>query len=261
MSFLSQQQTNSILKRSIRSHQRVNNLLDTTSLFVYNSASSIAVGDVVRVSSPGTVGLADKSSSATVPAIGVVVDKPFDSVATVAQGGAVDVFTGLGAGDVYYLGLAGAITPIPPGPTEEVQIIGVGVDSRILMLNIQTGAVGSGPTPPSLPVFDCDASLSPGDVVYLASSNYVDLADYTDPNKTPAIGVVATKPTTTTAEVASTDTITAFSGLVPGAMYYLGPLGTIMTPATSNPTYIVQRIGVAATATTLMLTMNQEVLL
>ena len=71
-------------------------------------------------------------------AIGIVISKPTTTTANVLYNGEVDGFTGLVAGDPYYLSeTAGQITSVAPSATGHVvQIIGTAKDDTTLMVEI-----------------------------------------------------------------------------------------------------------------------------
>lgn len=80
------------------------------------SVSALApVGAVVYASGPNAASVATQATLATTPVTGIIVAKPSPITATVAYAGEVSVFAGLLSGAVYYLGLAGALTLVPPG--------------------------------------------------------------------------------------------------------------------------------------------------
>lgn len=97
------------------------------------------------------------------------------------------------------------------------------------------------------------AGVAVGDLVYVTGAFAADRADNTSLGTTPAVGVVIVKPTGTTATVAYVGEVAVFAGLTPGAVYYLGLLGALTTTAPGTPGNVVQRVGVAADGTTLLL--------
>jgi hypothetical protein len=106
--------------------------------------------------------------------------------------------------------------------------------------------------------FDCPGTVAVGDVVYLSAADTVDKASATDDTK-PAIGVVVSKPTATTAVVRWGGTASVFAGLTPGATYYLSTVaGTITDTAPSGSGNIVQRLGFAKNATTLFIQIDRD---
>jgi hypothetical protein len=91
------------------------------------------------------------------------------------------------------------------------------------------------------------------DVVYITGAFAADRADNTSLGTTPGIGVVIAKPLATTATVAYFGEVAGFVGLTPGAVYFLGTLGAIVTVAPGAPGNVIQRVGVAISGTTLLL--------
>jgi len=101
-----------------------------------------------------------------------------------------------------------------------------------------------------------------GAVVYLTSADTVDLASAsgTTPH-VPAIGVIRSLQTHTSAVVATSGEVGGYVGLTPGAVYYLSPstAGELVTPAPLVSGQRVQRIGFARNSTTLVVDMDLEV--
>ena len=97
------------------------------------------------------------------------------------------------------------------------------------------------------------AAVAVGDAVYVTGSFAADKADNTSLPTTPAIGIVIAKPLATTATVAYAGEVTVLAGLTAGAVYYLGVAGAITTVAPGAPGNVIQRLGTAASATTLLL--------
>ncbi len=110
-----------------------NNILSTA----YSCNSSIAVNDVVYISSSNTVGLADNNGSNTFPVIGIVTSKPTTTTCIICLFGEITL-SGLTAGVSYYLSsTAGAMTVTPPTASGSIiQILGVAKTSTIFSLNI-----------------------------------------------------------------------------------------------------------------------------
>lgn len=111
-------------------------------------------------------------------------------------------------------------------------------------------------TPPPVPgvLFDCPAAVSVGDVVYISGINTVDRSLHGAPSPTPdAIGVVLDKPASTQCHVISVGDVTAYSGLTPGAVYYVSGTvpGGITNVAPSALGEKVQKAGIAASASRL----------
>jgi hypothetical protein len=96
------------------------------------------------------------------------------------------------------------------------------------------------------------AGVAVGDVVYVSAADSADQADNTSAATTPAIGVVLAKPTAVTATVLYLGEAPVFVGLTPGVEYFVGLVGGITTVAPTGSGDIVQRVGVALNATTLI---------
>jgi len=107
--------------------------------------------------------------------------------------------------------------------------------------------------------FACPAGVAVRDAVYLSAADTVDQADANDASKQPLIGIVDSKPGALTAIVTFYGVVTGFVGLTPGATYYLSEtLGQITTTAPVNPGSIVQRVGFAKNATTLIVFTDRD---
>lgn len=98
-----------------------------------------------------------------------------------------------------------------------------------------------------------DAGVAVGELVYVSGAFTADEADNTSLATGPAIGVVVAKPSAVTATIGYRGQISVFGGLVPGAIYYLGTAGGLTTSAPATVGNVIQRIGVAADATTMIL--------
>lgn len=94
--------------------------------------------------------------------------------------------------------------------------------------------------------FSCLSTVAVGDVVGISASGTV--SKVTASGSTHAIGVVQEKPSSTVAKVLVSGLSTAiFSGLTPGAEYYLSAAGALTTTAPSGLSgTFVQKLGVAA---------------
>lgn len=104
-------------------------------------------------------------------------------------------------------------------------------------------------------VWTCPAGVVVGDMVYISASDTVDRANATSIATAPAIGCVVSKPTATSASVLfDAQEVALFLGLTPGAVYYLDTAdGQITTVAPAVVGNVVQRVGYARNATTLVL--------
>lgn len=111
--------------------------------------------------------------------------------------------------------------------------------------------------------FNCPASVAVTDVVYFSSSNTVDKASSeAGVGQTgEAIGVVLSKPTSTTCFVVFAGKVGGFSGLIPGNLYFQDPTtpGGVSATPPSAPGELAQRIGIASSATELVLKLGAPV--
>ena len=98
------------------------------------------------------------------------------------------------------------------------------------------------------------AAVVAGDVVYATGSFTADKADRTSPATMPAIGVVIAKPAATLATIRYSGEAPYFAFLLPGVEYFVGLAGAIEAPGTTVDGEVVQRVGVAISATTLLFT-------
>jgi len=95
------------------------------------------------------------------------------------------------------------------------------------------------------------------DVVYATGSGAADKADGTNPAKVPAVGIVVQKPDSTTAVVQYVGEVDGFGSLVPGLVYYVSTTpGQLTSTAPTANGSVVQKVGVAKTATVLMLSVD-----
>ena len=114
--------------------------------------------------------------------------------------------------------------------------------------------IGSTPVVSPEQTYACTATEQPGDAVYVSTANTVARASAINPAKMPAIGFVLSKPTTTICKILTDGALTGFTGLTPGATYYVsdtpGQIST--TPGTQE-----QEVGVAYNTTTLVVEMQE----
>lgn len=78
------------------------------------------VGDMIYASGSMTGQVADRSSASTANVIGVILNKPSATTATLVYSGRIGGYVGLTSGANYYLGVSGAITSTPLDPTNPV---------------------------------------------------------------------------------------------------------------------------------------------
>lgn len=107
--------------------------------------------------------------------------------------------------------------------------------------------------------YTCPVGVAILDVVFVSAPLAVDRAQANSAAKIPAIGIVTAKPNSTTATIQSTGDVPGFTGLAPGAKYYLstaaGGLVATTPPGTHGVDY-VQLIGIAFSSTVLRLTID-----
>lgn len=113
-----------------------------------------------------------------------------------------------------------------------------------------TGGGGGGSTG----VFSCPGAVAVNDIVYISAGDTVSKANATSLATAPALGVVLAKPSGVTAQVMfGASEVTSFLGLTPGATYYLSTVpGGVTTVPPAAPGNVVQRVGQARNATTLI---------
>lgn len=123
------------------------------------------------------------------------------------------------------------------------------------------------PTPVQVPIpttgygiYSCPATVAINDIVYISNINTVDKADATS-SATAAWGIVLSKPSTYSAIVLfASAQVSGFVGLVPLDQYYLDitPGGITNDVSGFSPGNIVQAIGQAVDATTLLVAIDDE---
>lgn len=109
--------------------------------------SSVTVGDAVYVSGSNAADRANAVAAVTVPAVGIVVDKPTPTSASVVYSGEASVFSGLVPGGTYYVswGNPGKITGAVTGvPGQYKQQVGVAKNSTTLIIEIGEAFLLSG---------------------------------------------------------------------------------------------------------------------
>jgi hypothetical protein len=120
---------------------------------------------------------------------------------------------------------------------------------------------GSGGAASSLTsaVYSCPVSVNLLDAVFLASADNVDQAASNIVTDRPCVGVVIAKPTATTCEVQYGGELAGFVGLIPGDTYYLSTTPGVLTNVPpSTPGEIVQEVGFARNATTLVVLIERD---
>lgn len=110
--------------------------------------------------------------------------------------------------------------------------------------------------------FTCDSSINVGDAVRLSAADTIAPAQADVVTDRPTIGFVLLKPTSTSAFVLASGEIAVFTGLTPGATYYLSDTpGQITDTAPSAQGSIVQEVGWARNTTTLVIGIERDFVL
>lgn len=109
--------------------------IDVTTVTL-NCISSLAIGDIVYVSSANTV--AKTTALGPKPAVGVVQEKPTTTTATVViSGRTLPMFSGLTPGSDYFLSTLGTLTTVKPNvPGSFAQFIGTAQNATTLLVNV-----------------------------------------------------------------------------------------------------------------------------
>ena len=116
------------------------------------------------------------------------------------------------------------------------------------------GIIGSSTSVSPPQTYACAVGVIPGDAVYVSAANTVAKASAIGPSTLPAIGIVLSKPTTTTCKLITDGSIDGYTGLTPGATYYVSDTpGQISTTPGTNE----QEVGVAYNTTTLIIEMQE----
>lgn len=116
--------------------------------------------------------------------------------------------------------------------------------------------VGAGisPSPTESAIYTVPLAVTVGQVVRVTTADNADVADADTTATVPVVGIVISKPTTTTAIVRYVGEVTGLAGLTAGSVYFLSTTAGAITatpPATTGN--VVQKIGVARSATVLAL--------
>jgi hypothetical protein len=135
-------------------------------------------------------------------------------------------------------------------------------DSSGTVYQITPPSGGSSTSVDSVTVFTCPVGAAVGDAVALSAADTVILADADNASARPAIGIVASKPTPTTCVLRYAGELGGFTGLTPGATYYLSTTpGAIQTPTPTGAGVLSQVIGDARNTTTLVIDIERNALL
>lgn len=156
-----------------------------------------------------------------------------------------------------------------PGYLLDKLIPGTNITFNVSSGPDQTITINSSNIPGGLPsvivgaaTFTCPSSIVAGNAVVLSAGDSVVAANATSTATAPVFGFVYSKSTTTTCLVAYAGEVLGFVGLTPGVPYYLNTVnGGISTTAPSASGNVVQPVGFARNATTLVVNIQSYVVL
>lgn len=110
------------------------------------------------------------------------------------------------------------------------------------------------PSVSSPKVYACASGVTVRDAVYCSAANTVALANAGNTAKAPCIGLVETKPTSTTCTIKRLGPLSGFSGLTVGDKMWLDETdGQIVNAAPSGSNRVAQEIGVVVATDTVEL--------
>lgn len=107
-----------------------------TSIEIFDTSSSTAIRDLVKITGPNFVTTIVDNSSTEIPwgILGVVLSKPTPTTAEVVIGGRVGGFSGLTAGSAIFVSPTGTVTHSVPA-TGTVQMIGFATNSDEIIVD------------------------------------------------------------------------------------------------------------------------------
>lgn len=162
--------------------------------------------------------------------------------------------------------LGGGVTN---APGIELQQAGA-VQGRVTKLNfVATTCTREGTVGTCIPsglisstVYTVGTGVAVNDAVYVTGVDTADKADADSVTTGPVIGIVFSKPTATTAYIQYSGELTGFAGLTSGATYFLSQTagGITATAPTANGT-VMQKVGVARNATTLVVNVEPTIII
>jgi hypothetical protein len=248
----------------------------------------VSIGDLVSIAGPKTapfwrVQTVDVANDRLHPAVGVVVDKQGATNCIIQTSGEVEMgplgYTDMEPGKRFFAFYDGRPSNIPPSayasPTgiAMVQVIGVATGPSTLQIAptywvIKVRTDGMPPIPTSAASslisatpFNCPAAAVIGDFIYLEGADTVGLACSNSAATMPCIGVIRGKTSATVCTVQFLGEFAGLADLLPDTTYYISPNAPGKIPAfppTAAPggTAVLQRIGSARNATTLILSID-----
>ena len=110
-------------------------------------------------------------------------------------------------------------------------------------------------------VLTCGASVNLNDAVAITAADTVEQAEADNAARRPAAGIVVSKPTATSCIIRYSGELAGFTGLTPGATYYLDvtPGGITLTPPSGGGD-VRQVVGAALNTTTLIVDIERDAL-
>ena len=121
------------------------------------------------------------------------------------------------------------------------------------------GGGGSGDALVDPTLYTCPLTVAVRDAVYLSGPGAVDRADADSPATFPCIGFVSSKPTPSTCTVLIAGKLSGFTGLNPGATYYIATIpGQITDTPPVDPGDVVQKIGWARDSSDLVVQVDRD---
>ena len=108
--------------------------------------------------------------------------------------------------------------------------------------------------------YACPIGVAVGEAVYLSGADAVDQAKADSVSTMPAIGLVASKPSAVRCIVRYNEEMGGLAGLSPTATYYVSETtaGAITATAPSAIGQVIQRVGVARSATRIVVLIDRD---
>lgn len=235
--------------------------------FEANCFASDAINDFVHTvgvtGSTPNVTKVNPLSSPTMPAIGVIVQKPTATSCLVQVAGIITTFSPLVPGARYFVGLNSQPNALAPSSPAVKQVVGtaLGVAKLLLAPNLSDTSVSS-----DLFEADCSAGDNEGNLVQLVSPTggipKVQTVDPSDDIKVPAVGILIEKIALTVGIVQRIGTVdlasSGISDLVPGKRCFIWYDGRPFTTypgnfASSSGYCMAQVVGVAMSTSVISL--------